>query len=118
MFSIANWTCHPSSPYASLLPSKFSQEIRIYSQSLNYQTYSISFKKEQDKLHILINNAGVMRCPRTLTKDGFEMQLGVNHMGHFLLTNLLLDLLKVRDHISQFARKENNFDYVFVENGP
>ncbi|XP_068146887.1 retinol dehydrogenase 13-like isoform X1 [Drosophila tropicalis] len=52
------------------------------------------FKREQEQLHVLINNAGVMRCPRSVTKDGFEMQLGVNHMGHFLLTNLLLDLLK------------------------
>ncbi|ALC42024.1 CG2064 [Drosophila busckii] len=56
--------------------------------------FAADFKKEQDKLHILINNAGIMRCPKMLTKDGFEMQLGVNHMGHFLLTNLLLDLLK------------------------
>ncbi|XP_053985639.1 retinol dehydrogenase 13-like [Hylaeus volcanicus] len=52
------------------------------------------FKKEHSKLHILINNAGVMRCPKSYTKEGIEMQLGVNHIGHFLLTNLLLDVIK------------------------
>ncbi|XP_033217576.1 retinol dehydrogenase 13-like [Belonocnema kinseyi] len=52
------------------------------------------FKKEFKELHVLINNAGVMNCPQATTKDGIEMQLGVNHMGHFLLTNLLLDTLK------------------------
>ncbi|XP_050311563.1 retinol dehydrogenase 13-like [Anthonomus grandis grandis] len=53
------------------------------------------FKKEQQQLHILINNAGVMRTPKgSKTAEGFEMQLGVNHLGHFLLTNLLLDVLK------------------------
>ncbi|XP_058802163.1 retinol dehydrogenase 12-like [Phymastichus coffea] len=51
------------------------------------------FKKEFSKLHILINNAGVMRTPKSYTKEGIELQLGVNHMGHFLLTNLLLDTL-------------------------
>ena len=47
-----------------------------------------------DKINILLNNAGVMACPLTRTEDGLEMQIGTNHFGHFLLTNLLLPLLK------------------------
>uniref|UniRef100_A0A3B3XJN9 Retinol dehydrogenase 12, like n=1 Tax=Poecilia mexicana TaxID=48701 RepID=A0A3B3XJN9_9TELE len=46
------------------------------------------------KLNLLINNAGVMVCPYGKTADGFEMQIGVNHFGHFLLTYLLMDLIK------------------------
>lgn len=49
---------------------------------------------EEKQVNILINNAGVMVCPYGKTADGFEMQIGVNHMGHFLLTYLLLDLIK------------------------
>jgi NAD(P)-dependent dehydrogenase (short-subunit alcohol dehydrogenase family) len=56
--------------------------------------FSRKFHEAEDQLHILVNNAGIMACPKGKTKDGFELQLGTNHLGHFLLTNLLLDLLK------------------------
>lgn len=47
-----------------------------------------------DKIDLLINNAGVMACPKMETADGFEMQFGTNHLGHFTLTNQLLPLVK------------------------
>ncbi|KAJ7344721.1 hypothetical protein JRQ81_000671 [Phrynocephalus forsythii] len=56
--------------------------------------FAENFLKEEKALHILINNAGVMLCPYSKTTDGFEMHLGVNHLGHFLLTFLLIERLK------------------------
>ncbi|XP_036802380.1 retinol dehydrogenase 13 isoform X2 [Oncorhynchus mykiss] len=50
--------------------------------------------QEEKHVDVLINNAGVMRCPAGKTEDGFDIQFGVNHLGHFLLTNLLLEKLK------------------------
>ncbi|XP_054470600.1 retinol dehydrogenase 12 [Anoplopoma fimbria] len=58
------------------------------------RAFAQKFLGEVNNLHILINNAGVMMCPYTKTIDGFEMHIGVNHLGHFLLTSLLIGLLK------------------------
>ncbi|MDX1797232.1 MAG: SDR family oxidoreductase [Candidatus Lokiarchaeia archaeon] len=52
------------------------------------------FKNKYEKLHVLINNAGVMLKNRTISLDGFEMNFAVHLLGPFLLTNLLLDILK------------------------
>lgn len=49
---------------------------------------------QEDRLDVLVNNAGVMIPPKTLTEDGFELQFGVNHLAHFALTGHLLDLLE------------------------
>lgn len=51
------------------------------------------YLQESLPLHVLVNNAGIMACPQSYTTDGFEMQFGVNHLGHFLLTALLLETL-------------------------
>ncbi len=57
------------------------------------QAFTDSFRETHGHLDALINNAGVMALPKRATADGFEMQLGTNHLGHFALTGRLLDLL-------------------------
>eukprot|EP00232_Nephroselmis_pyriformis_P005385 CAMPEP_0182905246 /NCGR_PEP_ID=MMETSP0034_2-20130328/32788_1 /TAXON_ID=156128 /ORGANISM="Nephroselmis pyriformis, Strain CCMP717" /LENGTH=337 /DNA_ID=CAMNT_0025040619 /DNA_START=305 /DNA_END=1318 /DNA_ORIENTATION=- len=59
--------------------------------------------EEGQSLHLLINNAGVMMCPKTITEEGHELQFATNHLGHFLLTNLLLGRMKA-------TAKRDNFE--------
>ncbi len=52
------------------------------------------YQKKEDTLHVLLLNAGVMLTPYIKTAEGFEFQFGINHLGHFYLTHLCLDMLK------------------------
>jgi NAD(P)-dependent dehydrogenase (short-subunit alcohol dehydrogenase family) len=52
-----------------------------------------TFQRSESRLDILINNAGIMACPYSTTKEGYEIQFGTNHMGHALFTRLLLPTL-------------------------
>ena len=72
------------------------------------ESFAANFQGEHDKLDVLVNNAGVMAIPsRELTVDGFEKQLGINHIGHFHLTNLLMPQLKAAGKATGDARIVN-----------
>jgi NAD(P)-dependent dehydrogenase (short-subunit alcohol dehydrogenase family) len=71
---------------------------------------------DYERLDLLINNAGVMVPPYAKTKDGFELQFGTNHLGHFALTGLLMDRLKATDgsrvvNVSSIAHKAGRIDF-------
>jgi NAD(P)-dependent dehydrogenase (short-subunit alcohol dehydrogenase family) len=58
------------------------------------RAFADTFKANYQRLDLLINNAGIMTPPFGQTQQGFETQFGVNHLGHFALTGLLLDLIR------------------------
>jgi NAD(P)-dependent dehydrogenase (short-subunit alcohol dehydrogenase family) len=77
-----------------------------------------------DRIDVLVNNAGLILLRRTQTDDGFEATFGINHLGHFLLTDLLLDRLKacaparivvVASHAHKGARRGLDFDDLEAE---
>ncbi|MCU1344538.1 MAG: short-chain dehydrogenase, partial [Acidimicrobiia bacterium] len=59
--------------------------------------FAKTYLAEHSAIDVLINNAGVMACPFKRTTDGFEMQFGTNHLGHFLLTGLLMPAILAGD---------------------
>jgi NAD(P)-dependent dehydrogenase (short-subunit alcohol dehydrogenase family) len=61
------------------------------------RSFADEFKGAHDGFDLLINNAGVMAPPRSTTRDGFELQIGTNHLGHFALTGLLIGVMEGRE---------------------
>jgi NAD(P)-dependent dehydrogenase (short-subunit alcohol dehydrogenase family) len=64
------------------------------SRLASVRAFAETFRKTHPRLDVLCNNAGVMALPPSLTEDGYDIQMATNHLGHFALTGLLLDLLK------------------------
>ena len=83
---------------------------------MSIKTFADNFKKKYTKLDLLINNAGVMMPPYGKTKEGFELQFGTNHLGHFALTGHLFELIKKTPNsrivnISSSAHNWGNIDF-------
>jgi NAD(P)-dependent dehydrogenase (short-subunit alcohol dehydrogenase family) len=80
------------------------------------RSFAADYLASDRPLHVLVNNAGIMGIERTLTEDGFEAQLAVNHLGHFALTGLLIDrLLENPDprvvNVSSLAHRSGRIDF-------
>jgi NAD(P)-dependent dehydrogenase (short-subunit alcohol dehydrogenase family) len=86
--------------------------------------FAKNFQQNHNRLDVLLNNAGIMTTPYFTTKDGFEGQVGTNHLGHFALTGLLLPVLKKTPqsrvvNVSSMAHKQGKMDFsnLLFENG-
>jgi NAD(P)-dependent dehydrogenase (short-subunit alcohol dehydrogenase family) len=80
------------------------------------ESFAETFRAGHDRLDLLINNAGVMIPPFGTTEDGFELQFGCNHLGHFALTGRLLDLLEATPdarvvNVSSMAHRQGKMDF-------
>ncbi|MDB5107759.1 MAG: Short-chain dehydrogenase [Candidatus Binatus sp.] len=79
---------------AGIHPGATVDVIQLELSSLkSVRAFAQTFRESHRDLHVLCNNAGVMALPFQRTEDGFEMQFGTNHLGHFALTGLLIDQL-------------------------
>ncbi|WP_414171369.1 oxidoreductase [Clavibacter tessellarius] len=77
--------------------SRITGDVRVQALDLtsldSVRSTASDLRAEHERIDLLINNAGVMHTPKKTTADGFELQFGTNHLGHFALTGLLLDRL-------------------------
>lgn len=83
---------------------------------VSVREFAQAFAQRHPALHVLVNNAGVMAIPRRTTAEGFEMQLGTNHLGHFALTGLLLERLLVTEgarvvNVSSLGHRRGQIDF-------
>lgn len=83
--------------YQSNLTKKFCFRKCDLSSIESIKEFVNQFKSQETKCDVLVNNAAVMKCRKMVTKEGIESQLGVNHMGHILLTHLLKPSLEKAD---------------------
>lgn len=78
--------------------------------------FANAFQAKYDQLDVLVNNAGIMEVPYGTTEDGFERQLGTNHLGHFALTGLLINMIRSTPNarvvnISSGAHRSGSIDF-------
>ncbi|XVE58511.1 hypothetical protein DITRI_Ditri04bG0175300 [Diplodiscus trichospermus] len=78
------------------------------SSMASVRKFAADFKSSGLPLNILLNNAGIMATPFMLSKDGIELQFATNHIGHFLLTNLLLETMKKTTYVSKTEGRIGN----------
>ena len=88
--------------------SKIEIEEMDLSDQKSIEFFAKTFMDSEDGLDVLINNAGVMATPEMKTTDGYEYQLGVNHLGHFTLTNMVLPKLLLSSKQTNFGEENDN----------
>ena len=81
----------------------------------NVRTAADFLLAEGKPLDVIIANAGVMACPKSFTADGFEMQFGTNHLGHFVFVNRIASLLKPGGRLVNLSSSGHRFSDVDLE---